>query len=346
MADGSAPAAPQVRMYRQGMGDCFLVSLPADSGKLCHMLIDCGVHCGTPGADALMRKVALDIEATTGGRLDVVVASHDHWDNLSGFIQARSVFDRIGIGEVWMPWTEDPIDRAAEALRQSRFIVLRGLRVMAKRHAQLDSSTENSVAGRLRVPLSFFGLSFRTNPRAALDYLRDHPSRPLVRYHSARGVASLPGAGEARVYFLGPSREHSVVSQDTAGRPLEAASPALAVFASSGGLPAEADQLDEFCQAFDVRYRLAPESAERMPFFRGPYLAPELEWRRICFDWMSSAEPLALSLDSQTNNQSLALAIEIEPRGRVLLFPGDSQSSQWSKWRNSDGPATVPPRLK
>ena len=47
---------------------------------------------------------------------------------------------------------------------------------------------------------------------------------------------------------------------------------------------------------------------------------------------MSSAEPLALSLDSQTNNQSLALAIEIEPGGRVLLFPGDAQSSQWRNW--------------
>ena len=273
-------------MYRQGMGDCFLVSLPAGSDKLCHMLIDCGVHFGTPGADALMRKVALDIEATTGARLDVVVASHDHWDNLSGFIQARSVFDRIAIGEVWMPWTEDPHDSAAEALRQSRSLVLRGLRVMAGQHVQLDSSTENSVAERVRVPLSFFGLSFRTNPRAALEYLRDHPSRPLVRYKSARSVAGLPGVGDARVYFLGPSRERSVVAQEAAdpiGRPLEAVSPTLAVFAASGGLPAEADQLDEYCQAFDARYRLAPESAERMPFFRGPYLAPnssgvELVW--------------------------------------------------------------------
>jgi hypothetical protein len=203
-------------MYRQRLGDCFLVSLPADSGKSFHMLIDCGVHIGTPGADALMRKVALDIEATTGGRLDVIEASHEHWDNLSGFIQARSVFDRIAIGEVWMAWTEDPSDSAAEAVRQRQSLVIRGLRVMARRHAELDSLTENSVADRLNVPLSFFGLNFRTNPRAALEYVRDHPSRPSVRYHSPSSVASLPGAGGARVYFLGPSREHSVVAQNVA----------------------------------------------------------------------------------------------------------------------------------
>src|SRR5690349_4981734 len=36
-----------VRMYRQGLGDCFLITLPKQDGKRWHMLIDCGVILGT-----------------------------------------------------------------------------------------------------------------------------------------------------------------------------------------------------------------------------------------------------------------------------------------------------------
>jgi len=91
----SPPTTPRVRMYRPGFGDCFLVSLPGSSSTPWHLLLDCGVHVGTPNEVDLMKRVARDLAATTGGRLDVVVASHDHWDHLSGFLQARSVFDQI-----------------------------------------------------------------------------------------------------------------------------------------------------------------------------------------------------------------------------------------------------------
>ena len=48
---------------------------------------------------------------------------------------------------------------------------------------------------------------------------------------------------------------------------------------------------------------------------------------------MGTAEPLALGLDARTNDLSLAIAIEVEPGGRVLLFPGDAQSRQWTAWQ-------------
>jgi len=45
----STPAAGRalVRMYRQGLGDCFLITLPKRDGSPWHMLIDCGVILGT-----------------------------------------------------------------------------------------------------------------------------------------------------------------------------------------------------------------------------------------------------------------------------------------------------------
>jgi beta-lactamase superfamily II metal-dependent hydrolase len=322
-------------MYRQGLGDCFLVSLPVPAGGLFHILIDCGVHSGTSDEAAAMNNVARDIEATTRGRLDLVVATHDHWDNLSGFVQARPVFDRITIGEVWMPWTEDPSDTVAESLRQNRSLALRGLRVMAGRLAEVDSAAAAGAA-RLQVPLGFFGLTAGSGPSAALDYLREHPSRPRVRYQRPGGnVVKIPGTDAFRVYILGPPRAPAFVGESDASQPdraLAGFTPSLALFAASGGLPVEADELAELSQAFDARYRLAPEHAERMAFFRDQYLAADAAWRRADSDWMSAAEPLALALDSRTNDYSLALAIELEPRGRVLLFPGDAQSGQWRTW--------------
>ena len=47
---------------------------------------------------------------------------------------------------------------------------------------------------------------------------------------------------------------------------------------------------------------------------------------------MNAAEGLALKLDSDTNNTSHALAIELIDSGRVLLFPGDAQVGNWLSW--------------
>src|SRR5690349_12577305 len=44
-------AAARIRMYRQGLGDCFLVTLPRAAGSQkpsdFHILLDCGVILGT-----------------------------------------------------------------------------------------------------------------------------------------------------------------------------------------------------------------------------------------------------------------------------------------------------------
>jgi hypothetical protein len=69
------PTAPvgsyraKVRMYRQGLGDCFLISLKRSQGEDYKILIDCGVILGTPDAAAVMTTVVDNIvEATGEGR--------------------------------------------------------------------------------------------------------------------------------------------------------------------------------------------------------------------------------------------------------------------------------------
>jgi hypothetical protein len=120
-----APEGPKeliVRMYRQGLGDCFLLALPASNGRAKYVLIDCGVHARQTKGPERLAQVMDHLVAATGSSIDVVVATHEHADHLSGFVQKSSPFikDNLTIGELWVAWTEKRGDRQADALRQKR----------------------------------------------------------------------------------------------------------------------------------------------------------------------------------------------------------------------------------
>ncbi|HEU0053613.1 MAG TPA: MBL fold metallo-hydrolase, partial [Longimicrobium sp.] len=158
MAAETTPGARRVRvrMYRQGLGDCFLLSFPRGDGGRFHLLIDCGVILGTPSPEAAMEKVARSILDETGGRVDVLVATHEHWDHLSGFLQARPAFERLQVGEVWLAWTEDPSHPLAEELRRDRRKQVAHLRAAAER--MKGAAAFGELAKGVTEVLGFFGL--------------------------------------------------------------------------------------------------------------------------------------------------------------------------------------------
>ena len=130
------PTQVRIRMYRPGLGECFLLTFPR-LGQPFHMLIECGVILGTPNAAQKMKQVVNDIRQATGGRLDLVVATHRHWDKVSGFVQAKDEFDKMKIGSVWLPWIEDPHDADAVKLRRGTgptpgFNAIENLRKMSR----------------------------------------------------------------------------------------------------------------------------------------------------------------------------------------------------------------------
>src|SRR5687768_5208415 len=75
----------RIRMYRHGLGDCFLLSFSKGGGKYTHVMIDCGVVLGTSEPEAVMKRVAEDVRKETAGTVDVLVITHEHWDHLSAF---------------------------------------------------------------------------------------------------------------------------------------------------------------------------------------------------------------------------------------------------------------------
>src|SRR5215208_5728279 len=110
-----------IRMYGQGFGDCFLLAFPRLKGKQdqdlqnpVYVVIDSGVFYRTPGDKERMISVAESILQATEGKLDLLIATHEHHDHLCGFEYAADVWKKIQVHQIWLAWTEDEKHPATE----------------------------------------------------------------------------------------------------------------------------------------------------------------------------------------------------------------------------------------
>lgn len=182
----------RVRMYRQGLGDCFLLRFPGENGRPFHLVIDSGVIKGTSEPTVKMREVAEDIESETGGKIDVLVVTHEHWDHVSGFAEAREVWERMEIAEVWLAWTEDPANKLAKKLRRERADRKEGIKskiaqLAAGSSFQLDATRSQ----RIDALLGFLGFGLGAagtdggGTKEALDFIADHAKERLFKSQAA-----------------------------------------------------------------------------------------------------------------------------------------------------------------
>jgi glyoxylase-like metal-dependent hydrolase (beta-lactamase superfamily II) len=325
--------AVRIRMYRQGLGDCFLLTFSGGAAPF-HALIDCGVLKGTPDADTRMHAVADDIRATTGGRLDVLIATHEHWDHVSGFLQAGDVLGELTVAEVWLAWTEDPDDALATELRRHRAELRQAVAAAARGLAAAGSP----AAERIGALLDFegdLGVGARATTAGALQWVKDRPGAQLRLLRPGEQVALGDAVPGLRAFVLGPPHDRTQIKRSD---PSKRASEVYEIGSggAESGFYAAVAAIDAGAapdeQPFDRFFRVPPADAAAQPFFAAGYLADDAAWRRIDHDWLGVAAPLALQLDSDTNNTSLALAFELGAGGRVLLFPGDAQVGNWLSW--------------
>jgi glyoxylase-like metal-dependent hydrolase (beta-lactamase superfamily II) len=169
----------RVRMYRQGLGDCFLLTFPRQDKPPFNLLIDCGALNRNK---AFMTRVVQHIEESVKngagtGRLDLVVATHEHKDHLSGFNQAREIFNRMDIGGVWLGWTENLSIEEAKAIKQAKKTALAKLqaalaspfgstRPLEGVRSLLDFSASDDTTGTGRVAEALDYLKLRGKPPA------------------------------------------------------------------------------------------------------------------------------------------------------------------------------------
>lgn len=344
----AAPAASagqhgiRIRMYRLGVGDCFLLRFPKSNGESFCMLIDCGVHQAQSGGAKRMLDVVADIKTETNGHLDVVVGTHEHWDHLSGFLQAKDLFKNFTVGEVWCAWTENASDAFAKSLMDKKGRALKALGAADTRFRMAGGGTP------LTGLLGFFGDTTGAKLKQAGDVLAALAgNKANIRYREpGEAPIELPGVN-ARIFVLGPPRDKAAIARSaptkTGDEVYSFGAYGEALDAIEGALGAEA------AVPFDDRFSVPLTATKNIAFFRRHYWANRAAektqeradttqaWRRIDADWLDATTALALKLDEDTNNTSLVMAIELgdpDQNGPVLLFAADAQVGNWLSWQN------------
>jgi glyoxylase-like metal-dependent hydrolase (beta-lactamase superfamily II) len=357
-----------IRHYCQGIGDCHLLRFPRAAGGDFFMLIDCGVHSSVRGGSATIAAIVADIAAVTGGRIDVLVVTHEHWDHVSGFLTAAQAFAGFTIGAVWLAWTENPRDRQANELDKYKREAIAALQLA---HQQLQGFATNTQLGAIGQGLGqvlgfLFGAAgekVRDARDAAVKLAPGH----VVYHEPGAGPLRLAGVDGVNVYVLGPPRDARLLGLTERDSEMYGLGGGLgapmgrALMAAFGAAPADAD--GDWDSPFDPEFgvKLAdilpaaadPGTKDARPIvgllrdhYVGPATVPGIvprrqkpdpnrtdqSWRRIDSDWLSLSADLALQLDNRTNNTSLVLAFEFAASKRVLLFTADAQVGNWLSW--------------
>jgi hypothetical protein len=280
------------------------------------------------------------VHDTTNGKLDRLIVTHEHWDHLSGFLQAGTIFDTFEVGEVWLAWTEDPQDELANELRNRKQKRLNGIVAAAKLADRNDTPAARRTTAQLESLLNFhgdLGLAGTKTTGKALEWVkaRQAPVKYLRPGDQLFDLAGLPGI---RLYVLGPPHDSRLIKRSDPSKKHPEVYELAAAEGSHQGFLAAAEALAEDQkpggQPFDGFFRVDESDARNENELWKKYYAKGRSWRRVDDDWLGYAGQLALQLDSDTNNTSLVLAFELSSGGDVLLFPGDAQVGNWLSWES------------
>jgi beta-lactamase superfamily II metal-dependent hydrolase len=343
-----------VRIYRHGLGDCILLRLKRAGKEDFKLLIDCGVVLGTPNPAEIMTRVAKDIVAETQGAIDALAITHEHWDHVSGFVQAKATFDELKVGEVWVGWTEDPADELAGQLKGE----FGKAEKMLLASVQRLGAAQREDAAQLLIDAAAFGAAGGGASTAdALDNAKKMAKNGVPRYLKPTDAPVEIDGAEARVYVLGPPRDLSAIRKinpsksapETYALAMDGSGLLTRSLAVALGVADDADDItrDQYdSRPFHDRVSIPWDAAMADPRFK-KYFDDGNEWRRIDGDWLGPAADFALALQNYTNNTSLVLAIEIGEAGKgdVLLFAADAQVGNWESWQRCGWPATSGPDL-
>ena len=331
----------RVRMFRHGLGDCFLLTFNVGAEREQHMLIDCGT-LGNKNSDVKIADVAEHVMATIGSaNLDIVVATHEHQDHLSGFNGPMKEL-KGRVDHVWLAWTENPLDKDAQAYAKNK----RDLGEALARVAEAAPAT--AVGQQVHDLLGFAGdtslgaAKFAETVNNAMEFVRKGLGATAT-YHNPGDIIEEPWMPGFRFYVLGPPRSRDALtdlgtheSSELYGVASGLRSAALlqVVSKTKASLSPEETAMYELELPFDLRFKQNGDDVKRAQY--PSYFEQTDDWRTIDEDWLNLASDLALQMDSMTNNTSLALAIERIADGKVLLFPADSQEGNWLSWHAPD----------
>jgi beta-lactamase superfamily II metal-dependent hydrolase len=272
-------------MYQVGFGDCFLITFPGDH----HLLIDCGVH--QKDDDSIIPGVVADIKQVTNGRLGVVLATHEHYDHISGFAQVADLFKSMTTEEVWLPWTVNQKNPSAAMISAMEMKLIEVLK--------LQGLTELAQS---------YVLEFYSN-KTAFNTLKGEWSgkQPKIRWlpdeEEYIETAALPGV---EFQLLGPQRNNPYIS---IGDPDESDA-YLALLTEMDGGDWKSPFLDKYFLNKEEAFKKFPTLNGKEPLSQEDLIQSYLAANGIV-----------------KNNRSITLLIKYGEA--LMLFPGDMQYGGW-----------------
>jgi len=331
----------QVKMYRQGLGDCFLLTFKGNENISKFMLVDCGVLQGTEGSTEKLGKIALDIKNSTNHHIDIVAVTHEHWDHISGFLLAENIFKTISIDELWMAWTEEPGNEQADEFRKLKKLYINTLTLAAK-----EANSKNyGFAGGLNETLGLYE-DMKMSMSSTVDIMDKLKSlSKKTRYcRPGNSCLTIPGLDDVRIYILGPPESKKLIKDSVPSKKHQETYLTgfdRELYINFSNELHRREHLDTGFLGeryikfpFDKRFRIRRRQIHSIPFFEKNYFNPINEWRKIDDEWLELSSKLAIKLKEHTNNTSLVMAIEIVSSGKILLFTGDAQVGNWLGWEN------------
>lgn len=335
-----------IRMYRMGTGDFFLLTFKNPDEEIFRLMIDCGC---INASEELVRVHVTDLIDHLGEdpTIDLLVVTHEHADHMNGFKLVDDLFKTIKFKKVWLAWTESKENTIAN---EYRGLNIRAGMALKAASEKLKSSVNNpafvqEMKRQYKGNLMLDGIDFYAK---AVDEFVD---------------INLPVDGGVIPTIEDKLREYGVISEDTEVECLDVKEVIENIAGLSGirvfvlGPPEEKKYLNvgekhgemykqrEHASAFDFSFIdvLCDDRSNLIKPFKDKHVAKtgnEVSkiykqrdtYRKIDFDWLNGISELALRYERNINNTSLALAFEFVESGKILLFPGDAEFGSWLSW--------------
>jgi beta-lactamase superfamily II metal-dependent hydrolase len=342
-----------IRMYKTGTGDCFVLKFFHKEESIFNMMIDGGTWSGSKEK---LTPYIKNLKSFVGNKLDVLVITHEHKDHVHLFDVCIDLFTQdFEIDEIWMAWCEedgsDEVEQWKKDFGQKKKALADASRLInnAIVNQEFEKQFKNSFGAAEAMSLyeniseSLLGLSalhFKSDTNQnylggleGLENIKNLIANNNIRYLKQGESIRHEKLQGVKFHVLGPPNTYEEIKKLKGRKGTDDTYEHNKVLEKSDSFSMAVSNLGSISNEgiFDAKY------VSKSDEIKNYYNSENTQWRGINLDWLiSGATNLALRLDKGINNLSLVLAMEFEDTKKVMLFPGDAEFGSWESWHKID----------